>query len=101
VTEKALVFDDILDTGETLVECCKGLRNAGAKQVRVAVTHGLFTGTAWRALWGLGVDQILTTDSVQPIRINDPRVRVLSCSALLAESCGLKEMKHHVEAHAS
>lgn len=97
VSESALVVDDILDTGETLIACCKGLRDAGTRKILVAVTHGLFTGSAWEALWGLGVSQILCTDSVLPVRSSDPRIRVLSCSPLLAEGCGVKE-RDHVEA---
>ena len=55
VALRAVVIDDILDTGATLVSCCRELVRAGAKEIVVMVTHGLFTGTLWRQLWSVGV----------------------------------------------
>jgi len=89
VSDRVLVYDDILDTGETLVQSCRGLREAGAREITVAVTHGLFTGSAWKELWNLGVTRIVVTDSVQPVRSEDPRVEVVSCLDTLVEECGL------------
>jgi ribose-phosphate pyrophosphokinase len=63
-TRRALVVDDILDTGATLVSCCRQLREAGVRQIGVVATHGLFTGDCWRALLSLGVQQIWITDTV-------------------------------------
>jgi ribose-phosphate pyrophosphokinase len=98
VTERAIVFDDILDTGETLVACCRGLRSAGVRRIRLAVTHGLFTGTAWHELWTLGVEDILATDSVLPSRAADPRIRVLSCAEVIAQAVRHWEPHVYVEA---
>lgn len=63
----AVVIDDILDTGATLISCCRELLRAGAQEITVMVTHGLFTGVAWKELWSAGVRRILTTDTV-PLR---------------------------------
>jgi ribose-phosphate pyrophosphokinase len=60
----AVVVDDILDTGGTLISCCRELRSRGVEEITLAVTHGLFTGQAWRQLFQLGVGAIHTTDSV-------------------------------------
>jgi ribose-phosphate pyrophosphokinase len=46
----AIVVDDILDTGATLISCSRLLRAAGVQRLLVAVTHGLFTGERWREL---------------------------------------------------
>ena len=61
---RAVVVDDILDTGDTLVSCCRALRDARAKHVGVIATHGLFTGEHWRALFSEGVQEIWITDTV-------------------------------------
>ena len=61
---RAVVVDDILDTGDTLVSCCRALRDARAKHVGVVATHGLFTGEQWRALFSEGVQEIWITDTV-------------------------------------
>jgi ribose-phosphate pyrophosphokinase len=64
VTSRDVIVDDILDTGGTLVSACAALRRAGAQEIFVFVTHGLFTGQRWRELPALGVQRIYTTDSI-------------------------------------
>ena len=50
-----VLIDDILDTGATLSAACQRLLCAGVEDIQIMVTHGLFTGDAWQALWALGV----------------------------------------------
>ncbi len=64
VGRQAVIVDDILDTGGTLVSACEKLREAGVGEINVMVTHGLFTGERWKELWRLGVRRIFCTDSV-------------------------------------
>ena len=82
---QAVVVDDILDTGGTLLLCCRALRAAGVEAITVLATHGLFSGSAWRELWDAGVDRLYTTDSVPGARAADPRVMLLSVRELLVE----------------
>lgn len=86
VRPQAVVIDDILDTGGTLVSCCEQLQLCGAQDIILMVTHGLFTGTQWQKLWSLGVKQIYCTDSIPqhhgPISAN---IRTLSVVPLLGE----------------
>lgn len=72
----AVIVDDILDTGQTLVSCCQKLREQGVKEIIVMVTHGLFTGRKWQKLWALGVKRIYCTDTV-PVHKKDKRIVVL------------------------
>ena len=64
VGRQAVIVDDILDTGGTLLSACERLRDAGVEDVSVMVTHGLFTGERWKRLSQLGVKRIFCTDSV-------------------------------------
>lgn len=64
VQERVVIIDDILDTGQTLISCCKRLITEGAREMIVMVTHGLFTGSVWKELWKLGVKKIYCTDTV-------------------------------------
>jgi ribose-phosphate pyrophosphokinase len=64
ITPRVAIVDDILDTGGTLISACIELRRAGAQEISVFVTHGLFTGQRWRELPALGVQRIYTTDSI-------------------------------------
>lgn len=63
VTGNALLVDDILDTGETLLCAAEKLRRYGVHSITVIVTHGLFTGKIWRKLLSVGVRRIYCTDS--------------------------------------
>jgi len=83
----AIVVDDILDNGGTLLCCCRELRSRGVEGLTVAVTHGLFTGSAWHALGELGVDDIHTTDSIPTVWLRASRlIRVHSIAPLLTEA---------------
>ena len=83
----AIVVDDILDTGGTLLSCCHELRTRGVEGLTIAVTHGLFTGSAWHALSELGVDNIHTTDTIPSVWLRASRlIRVHSIAPLLADA---------------
>ncbi|MGA2882275.1 MAG: ribose-phosphate diphosphokinase [Bryobacteraceae bacterium] len=64
VGRQAVIVDDILDTGGTLLSACEKLRESGVEEITVMVTHGLFTGERWKQLRRLGVKRIFCTDSV-------------------------------------
>ncbi len=88
VKKQALIIDDILDTGQTLISCCEKLIEKGVQEMIVMVTHGLFTGTNWRKLFDIGVKKIYCTDSI-PLSSeleNDPRIQVLSVAPLILKA---------------
>lgn len=81
LTKKAVIIDDILDTGGTLLSCVRQLKAAGVDSVVIAITHGLFTGGDWRKLFHLGVKHIYVTDSTPETRQNRTR-RVCKISSM-------------------
>ena len=79
VGRRAVIIDDILDTGGTLLACCERLCSAGVEEIVVMVTHGLFTGTGWQRLWDMGVTRIYCTDTVPlPAQAGAYNIQVLS-----------------------
>ncbi|MFL5916693.1 MAG: ribose-phosphate diphosphokinase [Gaiellaceae bacterium] len=83
----AIVGDDVSTTGSTLIAGAQALKDHGATEVNVFVTHALFSGEALERIGESDIDRIVVTDSV-PI---DPRNRpdnmtVLSVCGLLAEA---------------
>lgn len=91
VASRVLIIDDILDTGGTLISACEKLLLAGAIEIYIMVTHGLFTGTEWKRLWSLGVQRILCTDTV-PLTaeiLNEPRINTLSIAQLLKDQVAI------------
>lgn len=66
VGPRAVIIDDMLDTGGTLVSACERLNERGVREIYIMVTHGLFTGSQWKKLWALRVKRIFCTDTVAP-----------------------------------
>ena len=62
--KSVLLLDDIIDTGRTLAEAVRLVLREGAKSVRLAATHGIFSGDARRRLFRLPVDEILVTNTL-------------------------------------
>jgi ribose-phosphate pyrophosphokinase len=82
----AVIVDDIIDTAGTLKAAAQTVRDAGARRVFAAATHGVFSGNAWENLAGAGFEQIVVTDTI-PLPPGAPdNVRVLSCADLLTSS---------------
>ena len=83
---RAVIIDDMLDTGGTLVSACEKLKEAGVQEIHILVTHGLFTGSYWTRLWSLGVTRIFCTDTV-PLRAGmaTANISVLSAARLLIQ----------------
>lgn len=87
ITPRVVIVDDILDTGATLLSACAELRRAGAREIIVCATHGLFTGSRWRELSDLGVQRIYTTDSIPAARERGGDiVEVLSSGRLILDA---------------
>ncbi len=83
----AIVGDDVIMTGGTLLANVAALREHGVTDVWVFATHGLFCGDALSRFKGSDITGIVVTDTV-PI---DPReqpenLTVLTVSGLLAET---------------
>ncbi len=60
----ALIIDDLISTGGTLVRAARSARKAGARRVLALVTHGVFMPGAEAALEDPAIDRIVVTDSV-------------------------------------
>jgi ribose-phosphate pyrophosphokinase len=85
VGRTAVIIDDILDTGGTLVSACQKLNEAGVEEVHIMITHGLFTGERWKGLWQLRVKKIFCTDSVPlPSHTEEGNIVRLSTVRLIA-----------------
>lgn len=82
-----LMIDDMIDTAGSCSEGAKALLAKGAKSVRIACTHGIFSGPASkRLLEGDLFQEIVTTDSI-PLKeeMKNPKVTVLSLAPMLAK----------------
>src|ERR1700726_3492471 len=82
----AVIVDDIIDTAGTLRSAADAVRDAGAKRIYAAATHGVFSGNAWENLATAGFEQVVVTDTIPTPPGAPANVRVLSCADLLTNS---------------
>jgi ribose-phosphate pyrophosphokinase len=67
----AIIVDDLISTGGTLLRTAYSLRKAGAARIIALVTHGLFIEGAAAMLADPAIEQVILTDSVPPFRLAD------------------------------
>ena len=83
----ALVIDDLISTGGTLLRAARAARHAGAKRVIALVTHGLFMPGAESVLLDPAIDRLVVTDSASTSlgEATRAKVDVITVAPLLAE----------------
>jgi ribose-phosphate pyrophosphokinase len=95
----ALVIDDLISTGGTLLRAARAARQAGARRVIALVTHGLFMAGAAEVLADPAIDRLVIIDAVPAFRLAAGPVRdkveILSAAPLLADAI---RRLHHGEA---
>jgi len=84
----AIIVDDLIATGSSLVEAVEALKRAGARSIRAAITHGVLSGPA--------IERIDQCKELQALLISDsiplenhkkhPRIEVLPLAGLFGEA---------------
>ena len=86
----ALVIDDLISTGGTLLRAAQAARKAGAARVLALVTHGLFMPGSSEVLADPAIERVIITDTVPPFRLSTGllrnKVEILPAAPLLAET---------------
>ena len=85
--KRALVIDDEIATGGTVLQAVDFLRREGVKDVSVAVIHPVLSGQAVERLRAAPIAELVITDSIPlPPAKQDPRFTILSVARLVAEA---------------
>ena len=82
----AIIFDDLISSGGTMVRAAKACQAAGARRVLAAATHGLFIDQGGTLLQEQAVEQVVVADTVPPFRL-DPAV--IGSKVVMLDSAGL------------
>lgn len=86
----ALLVDDLVSTGSTLVRAARAARLAGASRVVALAAHGLFMPGSGELLADPAIDRVAVTDSVPPFRLAHApakaKLDVLASAPLFAEA---------------
>lgn len=59
-----VVIDDVISTGRTMIETVKHLNQTLMPKPVCLAVHGIFAGSAYQDLLNVGVDRIVTTNSI-------------------------------------
>jgi ribose-phosphate pyrophosphokinase len=86
----ALIVDDLISTGGTLLRTAKAAKVRGADKVIALVTHGLFMAGSAEVLADPALDQVVVTDIVPPFRLPAHAARhklqILSAAPIFADA---------------
>ena len=83
-----IIVDDIIDSGGTIVNAAKALKERGAKEVYVYVTHGVLSGDAVKKIKNSVIKNLVITDTIDNVgkTKNVKNIEVLPISALMGEA---------------
>ena len=87
--KQCIIFDDMIDTGGTIVSASESLKSAGAKSVIVCATHAIFSGPAITRIQQSKIDYLIVTDSVpqhEHQKSLGKKLKVIPTSSLLADT---------------
>jgi ribose-phosphate pyrophosphokinase len=76
---EAVIIDDIISTGGTIVNASQILRNHGASKIIVSCVHPVLVEDALLKIFSTGVDEVIATDTLQS------DVSTISVASLIAD----------------
>ena len=83
----AILVDDLIDTGGSLVGAAKMLEEKGAKEVYFCCTHGVLSQNAIEKIRQSNVKEVVLTNTI-PLTEDkkDPKIKVLSIGYMIAKT---------------
>ena len=86
--KSCVMIDDIIDSGGTIVNAAKVLKDKGAKEIYVYVTHGVLSGNAVEKIKKSVIKKLILTDTIdnQQKLKGTSNIQVLSISNLMGEA---------------
>lgn len=88
--KKAIVVDDMIDTGHRIISSTEALKRAGATKVYATGTHAVFSDNATAKLQASAVEQVVVTDSINiPDEKHFAKLAVVSVGELIGKAIQL------------
>jgi ribose-phosphate pyrophosphokinase len=83
-----ILYDDIIDSGGTLCNAAKALKDHGANSVSAYITHGVLSDPAVERITKSELTEVVITDTIsQPKKVKDcDKIRECSTAKLLGEA---------------
>jgi ribose-phosphate pyrophosphokinase len=84
---RAIMLDDIIDTAGSICNAAEAITNAGAKEVHVCCTHGIFSGKALMNINESPIVELVSLDTIPLHEGEDTRkIKVLSTAEIFANA---------------
>jgi len=85
--KRAVIVDDIVDTGGSVISAAKMIAERGASEIYAYATHGILSGDAVVGLETAPIKEIVLTDTIPiPPAKRSSKVRLLSVAPIVAEA---------------
>ncbi len=86
VGKTAILFDDIIDTGGSLIKVADVLQSYNVKKIYAACTHGVLSGQAIQNIERSSIEKLFVTNTIplSPEAANCPKIVQLSIAEMLA-----------------
>jgi len=82
----AVIVDDIIDTAGSAVAAAKAIKNAGAKNIYMCVTHGLLSGPAIERIQDSDIQELIISNTVTlPAEKQIGKIKQLSVAKIFGE----------------
>ncbi|WAK04211.1 ribose-phosphate diphosphokinase [Methylobacter sp. YRD-M1] len=86
----AIIIDDMISTGGTILRTAHACRRQGAQSIHAAASHGIFVGKADQVVADPALDSLVVTNTLPPFRLDPELVRsrltVLDVAPLFADA---------------
>ena len=83
-----VIVDDIIDSGGTIVNAAKALKDKGAKEIYVYITHAVLSGSAVEKIQKSQIKKLIITDTIdnsKKIKISK-KIEVISFAPMISEA---------------
>jgi ribose-phosphate pyrophosphokinase len=84
--KEAIIVDDIIDTGGTLIQATQALLDRGATKVYASCTHPVFSGNAVERIDSSDIKEVVVTNTIPLRDKRSQKVVCLSIAELLAKA---------------
>ncbi len=85
--KNAIIIDDLIDTGETIVLAAKTLAESGAKAIFAGCTHPVFTDKAIEKIEASPIKELVVTNTIElPSEKVISKIKTISVAPLLVEA---------------
>ncbi|CAL1521493.1 ribose-phosphate diphosphokinase [Chitinophaga sp. MM2321] len=87
-----IIYDDMIRTGGSLIHAAESYRDAGAAEICVITTHGIFAGNGFQKIKNSGIiKRIICTDThPNALLIKDDMLQVKSVAQLIVDALALE-----------